>query len=182
MDNNEYLDKFEDGVKKAIYAYLLQHKCVDEHMAEVADMESKWKSICEAYLPDGVREFTNYPLSSLGWMMYVGMAVANMWDMDWEQAQKHENIYTFLRDIEGYDTMDEMIRRDILCVKDEEYTRIEDINRECSQLCVNFLHSEQLEPGTPLAFYAYVNCLHQLYLMGARMELFRLGYKMTAVN
>ena len=42
------------------------------------------------------------------------------------------------------------------------------------------LHEEWLRVGeTKEAFNAYVSCLHQLYLMGAAMQLKRMGYRMT---
>ena len=41
---------------------------------------------------------------------------------------------------------------------------------------------QYLEPGTKEAFYGYVGCLHQLYLMGAAMQLKRMGYHMTKMN
>jgi len=41
------------------------------------------------------------------------------------------------------------------------------------------LMHQRIEPGTKEAFNAYVSCLHQLYLMGAAMQLKRMGYHMT---
>jgi hypothetical protein len=41
---------------------------------------------------------------------------------------------------------------------------------------------QRLEPGTKEAFNNYVACLHQLYLMGAAMQLKRMGYHMTKMN
>ncbi len=39
-----------------------------------------------------------------------------------------------------------------------------------------------LELGRKEAFNGYVDCLHQLYLMGAAMQLKRMGYHMTKMN
>lgn len=80
-------------------------KEVDERQPECPDVEEKWEEIAKAYIPDGIREFQDFPSASLGWMMYIGMAVAQLWN-------------------------------------------------------------------------AYVSCLHQLYLMGAAMQLKRMGYHM----
>ena len=44
------------------------------------------------------------------------------------------------------------------------------------------LMRQRIEPGTKEAFHAYVACLHQLYLMGAAMQLNRMGYHMTKMN
>ncbi|EJW95166.1 hypothetical protein EVA_16728, partial [gut metagenome] len=41
------------------------------------DVENKWTEIGAAYLADGVREFNTYPTVSLGWCMFLGMAMLN---------------------------------------------------------------------------------------------------------
>ncbi len=40
------------------------------------------------------------------------------------------------------------------------------------------LRHENIEPGTPEAFRAYLACLHQLYVMGMAVELKASGYRM----
>ncbi len=117
---------------------------------------------------EGMREFQDFPSASLGWMMYIGMAVAKMWDTEWEVMEqreqsdaridsaesrqnstegqiysKIEDLYAYMRDKRGYDQMDEYIS--------------EEVN-------------------------GYVACLHQLYLMGAAVQLKRMGYHMTKMN
>ena len=53
---------------------------------------------------------------------------------------------------------------------------------ECASRVYNALMHQHLEPGTKEAFNGYVACLHQLYLMGAAMQLKRMGYHMTKMN
>ena len=67
--------KFEDILHEDLHRYLHSIKEVDERMPECPDVEEKWAAIAQSYLPDGIREFQNYPNASLGWMMYVGMAM-----------------------------------------------------------------------------------------------------------
>ena len=50
---------------------------------------------------------------------------------------------------------------------------------ECASRVNNLLMHQPIEPGTKEAFEAYVSCLHQLYLMGAAVQLRRMGYHMT---
>ena len=146
--------------------------------------DSQGLSIAKAYLPDGIREFQDFPSASLGWMMYIGMAVAKMWDTEgmeqreqsdacidsaesrqnstegqWEIYGNIEDLYAYMRDKRGYDAMDEYIREEILP-----------------------LVHQHLEPGTKAAFNGFVSCLHQLYLMGAAIQLKRMGYHMTKMN
>ena len=154
-------------------------KWVDERMPECPDVEEKWEEIAKAYIPDGIREFQDYPSASLGWMMYIGMAVAKMWDTEWEIYSKIEDLYVYMRDKRGYDAMDEYIREEVLLLQGVDYTVLEKVTGECASRVYNALMHQRLEPGTKEAFNGYIACLHQLYLMGAAMQLKRMGYHMT---
>ena len=82
----------------------------------------------------------------------------------------------------GYDTMDEYIREEVLLLQGIDYTVLEKVTGECASRVYNALMHQHLEPGTKEAFNGYVVCLHQLYLMGAAMQLKRMGYHMTRMN
>ena len=97
------MEKLEEQIHSDLQQYLLSVNEVDERMPECPDVEGKWVAIANAYIPDGVREFQNYPLASLGWMMYIGMALAKMWDDDWQYYAAKEDLYVYLRDKRGYD-------------------------------------------------------------------------------
>lgn len=175
------MDSFEDKVKRDLHAYLLMEEKIDKRLPDAVDIEEQWKPIAEAYLPDGIREFNGYPTVSLGWMMYTGMAVAQMWDEDWQRYTSLDNIYTHLRDKRGYDTMDEYILEEVVKLEGTEREKTEHIVAECASRTYSMLRHAGFEPGTKDAFNAYVDALHQMYLMGAAIQLKTLGYKMTAM-
>ena len=176
------MENFEEILRKDLHQFLLSMKEVDERMPECPDVEDKWEEIAKAYIPDGIREFQDYPSASLGWMMYIGMAVAKMWDTEWEIYSKIEDLYAYMRDKRGYDSMDEYIREEVLLLQGVDYTVLEKVTGECASRVYNALMHQRLEPGTKEAFNGYVVCLHQLYLMGAAMQLKRMGYHMTKIN
>ena len=163
------MENFEEILRKDLHQFLLSMKEVDERLPECPDVEDKWEEIAKAYIPDGIREFQDYPSASLGWMMYIGMAVAKMWDTEW---------YAYMRDKRGYDAMDEYIREDVLLLKGVDYTALEKVTGECASRVYNALMHQRIEPGTKEAFDAYVSCLHQLFLFGVAMQLNRMGYYM----
>ena len=72
------MDKLEELIHNDLQQYLLNVNEIDNRLPECPDVEVKWETIANAYIPDGVREFQNYPLASLGWMMYIGMALAKL--------------------------------------------------------------------------------------------------------
>ncbi len=166
-------------IESQLREYLLRDGSIDpKQMPDLTDIEACWKSVAEAYLPDGVPEYQNYPLASLGWMMYVGMAVAKLWDTDWERYSKEENLYTMLRDKRGYDAMDEAIAEDVLRVGKPEQEAIAKLVMHCAQTAYDIISHAGIEPSTPEAYVAFVDALHALYRIGAATELYRLGYRM----
>ena len=201
------MEQFEKQLHNDLHQFLVSMKEVDERLPECPDVEEKWEEIAKAYIPDGIREFNDFPSASLGWMMYIGMAVAKFWDGEvieqrgqsqasldsaesrqdstesqWVTYSKIENLYAYLRDKRGYDNMDEYIREEVLLLSDVDYTMLEKIVGECASRVYNALRHQNIEPGTRDAFNAYVACLHQLYLMGAAMQLKRMGYHMAKMN
>ena len=173
---------FEEQLKNDLHQYLLSMQEVDERLPQCPDVEEKWEKIAQAYVPDGIREFNAYPTASLGWMMYIGMALAKYWDEEWEIYSKIDDLYAYMRDKRGYDQMDEYIREEVLLLQGVDYTILEKVTGECASRVYNALMHQRLEPGTKEAFNGYVACLHQLYLFGAAMQLKRMGYHMTKMN
>ena len=176
------IDGFEKQIHEDLYQFLLSMKEVDERLSECPDVEGKWEAIAQAYIPDGIKEFQEFPTASFGWMMYIGMAVAKMWDTEWETFSKMEDLYTYMRDKRGYDAMDEYIREEVLMLTGVDYTVLEKLVGECASRVYNALRHQHIEPGTKDAFNGFVACLHQLYLMGAAMQLKRMGYHMTKID
>ena len=173
---------FEDRLHQDLHQFLLMLREVDERLPECPDVEEKWETIAQSYIPDGIREFGDYPTVSLGWMIYVGMAVAKLWDTEWEIYSELPDLYVYIRDKRGYDYMDEYIREEILQLSGSEYVDLEKMVGECASRVHNALMRQQIEPGTKEAFNAYVSCLHQLYLMGVAVQLRRMGYHMTKMQ
>lgn len=181
MENNTYLQTFEEELHKDLHQYLIQARLVDKILPETQDIEEYWQSIATAYLPDGIREFADYPAVSLGWMIYIGMATAQIWDSSWDKYKSGEAIYTDLRNRRGYDCMDEAIREEILGMSGRAYTDSERLTGNLALKAYDYLRSQDIEAGTPLAFHAYVRTLHQLYIFGAAIQLHALGYRMQKV-
>jgi len=175
------MKKFEEQLHKDLHQYLLSMKEVDERLPECPDVEGKWEEIAKSYLPDGIREFNAYPTSSLGWMMYIGMAIAAYWDDEWDIYSKMPDIYSFIRDKRGYDALDEYVREEVLQLKGTEFEASERIVGECASRIYNALRHQDIEPGTKEAFDAYVDSLHQLYLFGVAIQLKRMGYHMESI-
>lgn len=176
------MKEFENKLHTVLSGFLQQHDLIDKTFPQNADIEEKWVPLAESYMADGIREFSNYPMVSLGWMMYVGMAVAKFWDEDWNVFNNIDDLYLYMREKRGYDLMDEYIREMVLGLQGDDFNATEQLVQTCAECMYSMLHHENFEPGTEKAFRGYVACLHQLYLMGAAVQLYRMGYKMTKFN
>ncbi|MDE6238633.1 MAG: hypothetical protein K2M54_01440 [Muribaculaceae bacterium] len=184
MENSsKYLvDSFEVKVREDLISFLQKKEALDPHVPECPDVEERWGEIVRAYMPDGAREFQQYPVVSLGWMMFVGMAMAFYWDTDWEKYSQEKGLYEALRDKRGYDNMDEAVVEDLLGYKGEAAEKITELVAECASRVYGKLSHEHVEPGTEAALGCYIAALHQLYLAGMAMELNALGYHMTPLQ
>ena len=181
MQDEQLKYPFEEKFKEDLATYLQGKDLVDMMLPDITDMEEKWLGIAEAYLPDGMREFADYPTVSLGWMMYIGMAIAKYWDEDWELYNKVENLYIYLCDRIDYDHMDDYICEKVLLLTADEHKTLADIVGKCAARTNSLLRHLPIAPGSKDAFQAYLAALHQLYFMGAAMQLNRMGYHMTKI-
>lgn len=176
------MNNFEDKLSQDLHQYLKGLDKLDERLPECPDVEDKWEQIARSYIPDGIREFADYPTVSLGWMMYIGMAVAKFWDTEWEIYSAIDDLYAYIRDKRGYDCLDEYVREEVLLLSGDDYDAMEKLVGECASRIHNALLRQRIEPGTKEAFEAYLACLHQLYLKGAGMQLNAMGYHMTRMD
>lgn len=111
--------------------------------------------------------------------MFVGMAIAKYWDEDWELYGKVENLYIYLRDRIDFDHMDDYICEKVLLLDENAHKGLSNIVAECAARTYNSLIHQGLEPGTEAAFRGFIAALHQMYLMGAAIQLNAMGYHMT---
>ncbi len=172
----------ETILRDILAQYLQQAKAVDDRLPEAPDIEEQWAAIGEAYLPDGMREFQSYPTVSLGWMMYVGMAIAKYWDRDWAVYSKVDNLYRYMLARTDFDHLDDYIRDTVLGLDAAKSDALQDLVRGAAELVNDRMRHLSIEPGTEMAFRAFVAALHQMYLMGAAMQLKRMGYHMTQMG
>ena len=73
------MEKLEEQIHSDLQQYLLSVNEVDERMPECPDAEGKWEAIANAYIPDGVREFQNYPLACISCSSLVQLYNSSAW-------------------------------------------------------------------------------------------------------
>ncbi len=179
MDQSEYYKQYEDTLRAQLCDLAAGLDRLKRGvLPESPDIAEAWEKIAPSYIADASREIVKYPAVSLGWAMYLGMAVAKYWDTDWAIYGKHPNIYEHIRDKRGFDCMDEAIRGEILQLTGDDFNNMESFVLSCSRLALDKIRAEGIEPSTPAAFFVYTISCKTLYTVGAAVELTRLGYKM----
>lgn len=186
MQNLEYLDRYEERLKADLLQLLSSRNELPAQspMPQSPDITDLWlERLAPAYCADAVKEIAQYPLVALGWAMYVGLAVARYWDDDWATYSQHPNLYEHVRDIRGFDYLDEVVRTELYGLRPATpaFQAMEDLVRSCAQLAHDQIRHEQIEPSTPMAFHVFARSIKVLYVVGAALGLRRLGYKMEAV-
>lgn len=180
MSNIKYDNPVEQRFHDDLYGYLRILDLVDERMPEAPDLDDLWFKIGQSYMTDGIREYnTGYPSVALGWMMFIGMAVAMYWDVEWEVYGKVPDLYLYLRDRIDFDHMDDYILDKVLCLDADSRKKMNDAVAESASRTYNMMSHMCLEPGTAAAMRAFTAALHQMYVMGVAVELKALGYHMT---
>lgn len=180
MSNIKYDSPVEQRFHDDLYGYLRTLDLVDERMPEAPDLDDLWFKIGQSYMTDGIREYnTGYPSVALGWMMFIGMAVAMYWDVEWEVYGKVPDLYLYLRDRIDFDHMDDYILDKVLCLDADSRKKMNDAVAESASRTYNMMSHMCLEPGTAAAMRAFTAALHQMYVMGVAVELKALGYHMT---
>ena len=176
------MENFASTLLNDLHRYLVGRGAVDERLPECPDVEAKWIPIAEDYLPDGDREFNLYPVASLGWMMFIGMAIAKYWDTDWEKYAAIDDLYTPMRDKRGFDNLDEYILDEVLDLHGDDAEALQELVGDCAERAKRALFSQDIEPGTADAFKGYVSCLQCMYQLGMAAQLKAMGYRMVASN
>ena len=177
MDDTMYYDVFEKNLREALLNLCTKGKWLDGKLLFTDDLAEKWKAIAPEYLHDAVRQVADYPMVSVAWAGYVGMAVAKWWDEDW--AVLGASPYSSLYGERGFEDMDEHIMKDILGLdlEGDEAAQLEDLMRQCATTSIGFIRHENIEPQSVRAFHVYARAVKVMFEIGASLELRRLGYQ-----
>lgn len=178
----EYLHSYEEKLMQHLLRMLTSMQKLNGKLLESQDITDKWEQMAPSYVADAIKEIADYPTVSLGWAMYLGMAVAHCWDDAWDIYGQMPDLYGYIRDKRGFDYMDEVVRFDILKMPEYEAVAMEKVVQSCSQQALDMIRHEQIDPQSPLAFHVYARSIQVLYMLGAAVELKRMGYKFEMVN
>ena len=179
--DQEYLERYTDELEGLLLRLAQEEGLLGKQLLETEDLTELYLDVVKPYLGDAVPDFEQYPLVSLGWIAFVGMALAVQWDADWEHysALGGEQLYLQLRQPRGWDALDEYVTQEVLGLEagGEEERRYTNFLRRATEQTHSALMHEQAEPSSPLAFRLYTQSLYVLYRLGIALGLAFMGYR-----
>lgn len=182
MNEAEKLQPYTEALERLLLRLGEEEGLLGKQLLETDDLTALFPELTQAYLGDAVPDFEQYPLVSLGWIAFVGMAMAALWDSDWEQygAIPAGELYQQIRDARGWDELDEYVLEEAIGLRKEsdEAKRYTAFLRRATEQAYSALMHERAEPSTPLAFQLYGRTLYVLYRLGIALGLNLLGYKL----
>ena len=184
-EQEAYLEQYTSELQPLLWQFVQQEGHLSGPILETVDLDELWTALAQPYMESAVSDFEQYPLVSLGWMAFVGMAMAVLWDEDWARYQSMGSaLYTQLRDARGWDELDEYVLEDVfgMSLGSEDAQHYTDLVRRLAELALTQLRHEGAEPSSPLAFQLYARTLFALYRMGVALGLARLGYRVSQAN
>lgn len=175
MADTKQLDRFEQTLQDGLVKLCQGSGFLKEGLLETPDLEGKWDEYIKDYIADAVENFNEYPEAALAWAGFLGMGVANRWDVNWEEYGSKP--YTYYYGSRKWDDMDEHILYDILKLDAEKGKKVSDMLDSCALACLGLIRHEGIESQTAEGFYCLARAYTVFYRIGASLELERLMYK-----
>ena len=179
-----YSGPFVERLTKSIVELCASRGIIKDRLFDVEDLEERWKKSAPQYMADSVPEIARYPMVAIAWAAYYGIGAAVLWDAAWEKVKDIDDLYVYIRDVRGYDCMDEYVMDSLLDVKAGQKRRalIDGTLQECAQLALSLIRKEGIEPASVEAFQMYAKTTEIFFRLGATIALTTLGYKLEKVN
>ena len=157
---------------------------IDNKIFDVQDLDEIWDKSAPQYLADAVNEIADYPMVAIAWAAYFGIGSAALWDDDWEKAKNINDIYLYLRDMRGFDYIDEFVMEKMMHLSENNQHRIkiDDTLQECAQLALSLIRKEEIEPSSIEAYQMFAITAELFYKLGYTIALTELGYKLHLVG
>ena len=182
MENNEYLDNYEQRLELGLLRICEGAGLLESELLRSEDLDQTWEGYIKDYVADAVSNFNDFPEAALAWAAFLGMGVAHNWDTHWTH-HRHDSYESYYGS-HGWDDMDEHVLYGILGLQrdSQQAKKISDTLQSCALACLGLIRHEGIQTETAQGFYILSRSYSVFYRIGASIELKRLGYKKVAVN
>ncbi len=181
---NEQTKSFAHKLALNILSHCKSLNFLEHSFYDVEDLDELWRKSAPEYMVNAVPEFKDYPIVSIAWACYFGMAAAHFWDLDWIKYSKKECLYSYIRDVRGFDYMDDYILYELLELNKggKEAKELIALIDSASLLTLSALKKEESEAQSINAFYLFAASTEVFFKLGYSLHLQRIGYKMQMIS
>lgn len=174
----DFFVKYEEKLKELLLDQATKSGILNGQLLEAEELDLKWKEMAPEYMADAVPEIARYPMVSIAWAGYLGLALGHFWDKDWISYQSRTDLYQSLRNPRGFDAMDEHIVEDVLglTLDSYPYKKLEEALQSLSDTALTLIRRENINAQTTDAFHIYSHTVKVMFKLGVAIELRRLGY------
>ena len=186
MQENQihYLQKYRETLFNKLLSVAKDLHIIENNVLQTDDLLLKWKEIAPEYMMDAIPNIEKYPRTAIAWAVYVGIAFATYWDIDWIAHKDDDNIYKSLVNARGFDEMDEYIVEELLGIdfSSSEAEKMENNIKSLTEAALSQIRREEVEPQSVMAFHVFAATVELMFIFGVGYQLHRLGYKYVKVN
>lgn len=181
-DKISYL-AYEQKLEAVLIDICRSKEFVEDQLIVVDELIDAWHKAAPEYVADAIPQIKEYPTVAIAWAGYFGMAVATLWDKQWEAYARRDELYTMFSAPRGFDSMDEYILEETMGIKldSKEALELEDLMRNCAYAAVAMIRKECVEPQTKEAFHIFARSAKVLFKIGVAVRLKQLGYRYEKV-
>ena len=178
-DKIAYYNQFEEKMAQALIRLCQECNYIGDQLLEVEELDLKWHEMAPEYMINAVPDIAKYPMVAIGWASYLGMGMATVWDGDWEQYSKKEDLYQSFVAPRGWDSMDDYIMETLMGFKpdSEEKNQLVILMQDLSELALTLIRKEHIEPQSVDAFHIFARTVKTMFSIGVSIALKMLGYK-----
>jgi len=182
MEKTEMYDSFEDRLEAVLVKICTEEGLLGGQVLASDDLDGKWHEWIKSYLGDAISEYNSYPEVAFAWAGYIGLGLAKMWDVDWEQGKMLK--YTDFYGPRGFDDMDDFITEKVLGfpLGSPEAGKMATILRRCADEAISLIRHDNVEAGSVDAFHVFVCGVEVLRRIGSSIGLFGLGYRLQRIQ
>lgn len=178
IKENALYDSFEKTLEEGLTKVCTSAGLLDGTLLVTDDHTGKWNEFIQDYVADAVLQFNDYPEATIAWPGFIGIAIATMWDKNWEVFKDIR--YKDLYGPRGFDDMDEHILKDIagLDLEGEEATKLSETLNSCALATLALMRHEGLEPQTADGFFLLARAYTVMFRIGVSLALYKMSYRL----
>ncbi len=176
--------EFVKNLTKQLVDLCTSRRMLGGELYDIPELDAAWKTSAPEYMANAVPEIPHYPTVAIAWACYFGMGAAALWDTSWEKVKDVPDLYTYIRDVRGFDAMDDYVVEGLMDMHSNDNAadkinvgKLTTLIQDCAEIALTMIRKEGIEPQSINAFHMFAKTTQLMYRLGVSLALFGFGYK-----